>query len=308
MSIFKYLTFSQVFFMELRQLKSLCLIAKHGSVKEAGKRSFLTSSTVSLQIKMLERELGIKLFEHVGKKLVLTPKGESLCQDAQRILESVREAIERTVTETGEFTGRIAMVAPACLRNFYLPAIARFRAAYPSIRLTILARSHEEAPATVNSGEADLAMGLFDQLLPDLEKIPLVAPKLRVIVPHGHPLARKRRGVSMKDLAEYPLVLPQPRSTTRKVIDGGFRKAQLALKIGMEASTCAEIKRYVANNIGIGIIHNICVDAEDSGRFRSMSIEKFFRHPEGALIYRRPKILSSGEKKLIELLQTTPLG
>jgi DNA-binding transcriptional LysR family regulator len=89
----------------------------------------------------------------------------------------VREAIERTVAETGEFTGRIAMVAPACLRNLYLPAIARFRAAYPSIRLTILARRHEEAPSTVNSGEADLAMGLFDQLLPDLEKIPLVAPK-----------------------------------------------------------------------------------------------------------------------------------
>ncbi|TMA64537.1 MAG: LysR family transcriptional regulator, partial [Deltaproteobacteria bacterium] len=69
MSIFKYLTFSQVFFMELRQLKSLCLIAQHCTVKEAGKRSFLTSSAVSLQIKMLEKELGIKLFEHVGKKL-----------------------------------------------------------------------------------------------------------------------------------------------------------------------------------------------------------------------------------------------
>jgi DNA-binding transcriptional LysR family regulator len=175
-----------------------------------------------LQIKTLERELGIKLFEHAGKKLVLTTKGESLYQDAQRILESVREALERTVTATGEFTGRISMVAPACLRNFYLPAIARFRAAYPSIRLTILARNHEEAPSTVNS-EADLAMGLFDQLLPDLEKIPLVAPKLRVIVPHGHPLALKKRGVLMKDLADYPLVLSQPRSTTRKVIDGGFQ-------------------------------------------------------------------------------------
>jgi DNA-binding transcriptional LysR family regulator len=263
---------------------------------------------VSLQIKTLERELGVKLFEHTGKKLVLTPKGESLYQDAQRILESVREARERTVAETGEFTGRISMVAPACLRNFYLPAIARFRAAYPSIRLTILARSHEEAPSTLNSGEADLAMGLFDQLLPDLEKIPLVAPRLRVIVPHGHPLARKRRSLSIKELAEYPLVLPQPRSTTRKVIDGGFRKAHLALKIGMEASTCTEIKRYVANKIGIGIIHNICIDAEDSGRFRSISIEKFFRHPEGSLIYRRPKILSSGERKLIEFMQTAPLS
>jgi len=87
----------------------------------------LTSSAVSLQIKMLERELGIKLFEHAGRKLVLTPKGESLYEDAQRILGSIREAIERTIAKTGEFTGRISMVAPACLRNFYLPAIARFR-------------------------------------------------------------------------------------------------------------------------------------------------------------------------------------
>ena len=292
--------------MELRQLKSLCLIARHGTVKEAAKRSFLTSSAVSLQMKTLEQELGVKLFEHTGKKLVLTPKGESLYQDAQRILEAVREAMERTVAETGEVTGKIAMVAPACLRNFYLPAIARFRATYPSIRLTILARSHEEAPSTVNSGEADLAMGLFDQLLPELEKIPLVAPKLRAIVPHGHPLARKKSPVQIKDLAEYPLVLPQPRSTTRKVIDGGFRKAHQALRIGMEASTCAEIKRYVASNIGIGLIHNICIDPEDSARFRSIPVEKFFCHPEGALIYRRPKMLSSGEKKLIEFLQTTP--
>ena len=54
--------------MELRQLKSLCLIAKHGSVKEAGKRSFLTSSAVSLQIKMLEKELGITK-EDIGKSI-----------------------------------------------------------------------------------------------------------------------------------------------------------------------------------------------------------------------------------------------
>ena len=236
---------------------------------------------------------------------VLTPKGDALYQDAQRILESVREALERTVAETDEFTGRISMVAPACLRNFYLPAIARFRATYPSIRLTILARSHEEAPSTVNSGEADLAMGLFDQLLPDLEKLPLVAPKLRVILPHGHTLARKKRRVSMKELAEYPLVLSQPRSTTRKVIDGGFRKAHLGMRIGMEASTCAEIKRYVANNIGIGIIHNICIDPDDTSRFHALSVEKFFPHPEAKLIFRRPKTLSPGEKKLIEFLQST---
>jgi DNA-binding transcriptional LysR family regulator len=288
--------------MELRQLKSLCLIAQYGTVKEAAKRSFLTSSAVSLQIKMLEGELGIKIFTRAGKRLALTPKGETLCRDAQKILDLVRDAVERTVADIGEFSGKIALIAPACLRNYYLPAIARFRAAYPSIRLTILARSHGDAPSTVYSGEADLAMGIFERLLPDLEKLSLVAPKLRIVVPHNHPLALKRR-LGMKELAEHPLVLLQPSMTTRKVIDAAFRKEGLSLRIGMEASTCTEIKRYVANHIGVGIIHNICIDPEDTSRFRSASLEKIFPHPEATLIFRRAKQLSAGEKKLIEFLQ-----
>ena len=66
----------------------------------------------------------------------------------------------------------------------------------------------------------------------------------------------------------------------------------------MEASTCVEIKRYVANNIGIGIIHNICIDPDDTSRFRSSSVEKLFPHPETKLIFRRTKTLSMGEKNL----------
>jgi len=293
--------------MEIRQLKSLCLIAKHGTVKEAAKRSFVTSSAVSLQIKTLERELGVRIFERVGKRLVLTKKGESLYEDAEKILNSIDEAIGRAAQAGDDFSGKISLAAPACLRNFYLPAIARFRASYPSIRLTILVRNHNTAPSTVASGEADLALGLFDQIMPDLEKIPLVSPKLSVIVPHGHPLVFKRR-LELKELAQHPLVLLQPGATTRKVIDGAFRKAHLSLRIGMEASTCAEIKRYVANNIGAGIIHNICIDPEDQSRFRSISVERLFPHPEAKLIFRRPKTLRVGEKKLIELLQATAEG
>jgi DNA-binding transcriptional LysR family regulator len=206
--------------MELRQLKSLCLIAQYGTVKEAAKRSFLTSSAISLQIKMLEKELGIKVFERAGRRLVPTLKGEALYQGAQTILDYVREAVEKTVAETGEFTGKISLIAPACLR---------------------------------------------------------------------------------------PLVLLQPSMTTRKIIDGAFRKEGLTLRIGMEASACAEIKRYVANHIGVGIIHNICIDPEDTSRFRSMNVESLFPHPEAKLIFRRSKTLLAGEKKLVDFLSPSGL-
>jgi hypothetical protein len=91
--------------------------------------------------------------------------------------------------------------------------------------------------------------------------------------------------------------------TTRKVIDGAFRKQRLTLKIGMEASTCGEIKRYVANQIGVGVIHNICIDPEDASSFRSLSVERLFPHPEARLIFQRAKKLTAGEKKLVGFLQ-----
>src|SRR5215813_8998660 len=81
--------------MELRQLKSLCFIVKHGSLKEAAKRSFLTPAAVSLQIKSLEQELGVKIFELKGRKLSLTAQGEVFYYEARKVLEAVRRVEKR---------------------------------------------------------------------------------------------------------------------------------------------------------------------------------------------------------------------
>jgi DNA-binding transcriptional LysR family regulator len=67
-------------------------------------------------------------------------------------------------------------VAPACLRYFHLPSFARFRASYPGIKLSILARSHADAISMARSADADLAMGLFPHSFVDLEEIPLITP------------------------------------------------------------------------------------------------------------------------------------
>ncbi len=289
--------------MELRQLKSFCLIAEYGTIKDAAERSFRTPPAICLQIQQLERELGTKLLERIGRKFKLTPQGESFYHDAQKILDIASEACERARTQAGDFTGHISLAAPACLRSFYLPAIARFRATYPTIRLTVFARSHSDVPSVIHSGKADLGMGLFDQSLPDLEVIPLVAPKLVLIVPPGLQLKFRKR-ILIKELSAYPLVMLQPSTTTRRIIDAAFHKANLRVRLGMEASTCTEVKRYVANDIGLGIIHNICSEAEDATRFQSINVEKIFRHPEAKLVFRQSKKLTVAEKILIEFFHS----
>ncbi len=169
--------------MELRQLNSFCWIVQSGSLKDAAERCFLTPSALSLQIKALEQELALKLFDHKGRKLELTPQGEIFYAEAKKVLNSVEEAKEKAKNHAADFSGKISLAAPACLRYFYLPSFARFRAAYPAIKLSILARSHADAISMVRSDDADLAMGLFPHSFVDLEEIPLIMPKLTLIIP-----------------------------------------------------------------------------------------------------------------------------
>jgi DNA-binding transcriptional LysR family regulator len=288
--------------MEIRQLNSFCWIVQSGSLKDAAKRCFLTPSALSLQIKALEQDLALKLFEHKGRKLELTPQGEIFYVEARKVLNSVEEAKEKTKNHAAHFSGKISLAAPACLRYYYLPSFARFRAAYPAIKLSILARSHADAISMVRSGDADLAMGLFPHSFVDLEEVPLITPKLTLIIPRqGVRFTFKQIG--LKELSQQPMVLLQPVTTTRAVIDGAFRKSNLKMRAEMEASTCVEIKRYVANAIGIGIIHDICLEPEDNSRFRTVNLESIFPHPRARLIYSSSKTLTTSHKKLIEFVR-----
>jgi DNA-binding transcriptional LysR family regulator len=288
--------------MEIRQLNSFCWIVQSGSLKDAAKRCFLTPSALSLQIKALEQDLALKLFEHKGRKLELTPEGEIFYVEARKVLNSVEEAKEKTKNHAAHFSGKISLAAPACLRYYYLPSFARFRAAYPAIKLSILARSHADAISMVRSGDADLAMGLFPHSFIDLEEVPLITPKLTLIIPRqGVRFTFKQIG--LKELSQQPMVLLQPVTTTRAVIDGAFRKSNLKMRAEMEASTCVEIKRYVANAIGIGIIHDICLEPEDNSRFRTVNLESIFPHPRARLIYSSSKTLTTSHKKLIEFVR-----
>lgn len=290
--------------MEFRQLNSFCQIVLCGNLKDAAKRCFLTPSALSQQIKTLERELGLKLFELKGRKLTLTSKGEVFYCDAKKILDSVHEAGTKAKSPTDDFSGTISLAAPACLRYFYLPSFARFRATYPSIKLTILARSHADAISMVRSGDADLAMGLFPHSFVDLTEIPLIAPKLTLVIPRqGVSFAAKN--VGLKDLSQQPMVLLQSFTTTRAVIDAAFRKKNLNLRTEMEASTCVEVKRYVANAVGLGIVHDICIEPEDTVRFRTINLEKIITHPRARLIYNPIKFLSPAEKQFIEFVRFT---
>jgi DNA-binding transcriptional LysR family regulator len=113
----------------------------------------------------LEEALALKLFDYKGRKLELTPHCEIFYVEARKVLNSVEEAKEKTKNHAADFSGKISLAAPACLRLFLFAELCPLPRRVSCHILSILARSHADAISMARSGDDHLAMGLFRTLL-----------------------------------------------------------------------------------------------------------------------------------------------
>lgn len=194
-------------------------VARTGSISDASTRLHVAVSAISRQVARLESELGVALFERRPRGMALSEAGERLLAYAQR---SLLEA-EHVMKEIGGLeTLHGSMIKVVCSEGFaadFLPAaMAAFRIRYPGIDFTLSVMSPGAATRQVRDGDADLALTF--SLAPEkgvkvehTERAPVLA-----LLRADHPLAG-RAGLSLADLRRYPLVLPEPGTTIRQLID-----------------------------------------------------------------------------------------
>jgi LysR family hydrogen peroxide-inducible transcriptional activator len=194
--------------MELHQLRYFVAVAETGSFTRAAEREGVTQPTLSEQVIRLEGKphgVGRRLFDRLGRKVVLTDAGRELLGRAQAILAAVDEA-ERAVRDSGE-GGRLRAGAIPTVAPFLLPGVvAKFSKAHPAVQLQIHEERTERLLAALNAGELDvgvMALPIRDDRL-HVEK--LFAEPLVVALPAGHPLAA-RVEVRLADVLDEPFIL-----------------------------------------------------------------------------------------------------
>jgi LysR family hydrogen peroxide-inducible transcriptional activator len=194
--------------MELHQLQYFVAVAETGSFTRAAERQGITQPTLSEQIMRLEskdRGIGQRLFDRLGRKVVLTDAGQVLLGHAQSILAAVDEA-ERAVRDSGE-GGRLRIGAIPTIAPFLLPdTVVRFRKDHPAVQLQLKEDLTERLLADLLSGDLDvglMALPIRDERL-HVEK--LFAEPLVVALPAKHPLAA-RTEVKLADISEEPFIL-----------------------------------------------------------------------------------------------------
>ncbi len=273
------------------------------NLTEVGNALFTSQSGVSKHIKDLEDELGVELFVRRGKRLLdLTEPGRELLQIVERILldaNNIKNLVEQySLRDEGQLT----VVATHTQARYSLPpVITEFKRSFPKVHLKLHQASPNEIVAMLLSGEADI--GMATEALADVTKLdsfPFYTWHHAVIVPVGHPLEQVQP-LTLKALADYPIVTYHEGLTGRARIDQAFLEAGVAPDISMSALDSDVIKTYVELGLGIGIIASMAFNPAKDSALRQLKCEHLFGANTTYIALRRGHYLRSFAYRFIEL-------
>ena len=250
-------------FVNVESLHALIEVADSGSFSRAGERLHLTQPAVSKRIAALESELGVRLFDRLGRHVLLTEAGRTLLPRARRILVELEDSRRALSNLAGDVAGPLRVAISHHIGLHRLPSLLRaYTTRFPDVRLELEFTDSELACEAVSRGEVELALATLPAQIPaPLRARPVWDDPLVVCVGHDHSLAGQAR-IEPVTIARYPAVLPQPATYTRGVIDHFFQQHGLTLRQSLATNYLETIKMLVVVGLGWSMLPATMVNDE----------------------------------------------
>lgn len=250
--------------MELAQLEAFVQVAHHGSFSRAADALFLTQPSVTARIQTLERELGERLFERTGRKVLLTDAGHAFMPHAQRALTSVQEGNDAIAAVRHGDVGSIRIGASSSLGTYVLPAVLRrFRDLRPRVHVHLRTGTSEDVIERLLAGDVHLALCRLTQH-PEVQTTHLFNDDLSLVVPKGHAFARRDQ-VTLAEASREPFLFFERSSSYHGLIYGMFLRAGVVPESPMELDSMETTKHMVEAGLGIAILPVVSVLREVAG-------------------------------------------
>ncbi|MGZ3716299.1 MAG: LysR family transcriptional regulator [Ktedonobacterales bacterium] len=247
--------------MDFVYLRTLCEVARCGSLTHAANALGYAQSSVTTQMQKLEEQYGVPLFERHGRKLKPTQAGETLIHYAQQILALHSEAKAALAQQE---TGTLTIGVIETLATYYLPPILRaFRQDCPNVAITLQAGTEPSIVQAVKDGRCDLGL-VLDVLAadPDLVCVPLRKEEFVVIAsPESH-YCQECESMTVEELAQARLILTEDGCTYRALLLHALKQRGVAYQIAGEFGSIEAIKQCVAAGVGIAFLPRAAVEME----------------------------------------------
>jgi LysR family cys regulon transcriptional activator len=282
--------------MKLRQLEYVLEVVNSGlNVTAAAEKLFTSQPGVSSQVKRLEDELGLEIFERSGKHISgLTPAGKALIGRVERVLNEV-ENIRRIAADYSDpDVGSLTIATTHTQARYVLPDIIKqFSQLHPNVSLHIHQGTPTQIAEMTSSGDADIGIATEAlELFRDLCLLPCYRWNRCVMVPRGHPLVSEDL-LSLQAIANYPIITYVFGVADRSVINRAFTDLGIDIRVVLTAADAEVIKTYVRTGLGIGIVARMAYDKRQDHDLQVLDAGNLFDASVTSLAIRKNSVLRS---------------
>ncbi|MCV4264583.1 LysR family transcriptional regulator [Pseudomonas capsici] len=281
--------------LSLRQLQIFCAISQHGSTTSAAVAVSLSQSATSAALNELESALETRLFDRVGKRLVLNDNGHALLPQARKMLESAQQIEAGFQSGNAQMKTRLRVGCSTTIGNYVLPLIlGELRQSAPLLQIDVEMGNSMAIARKVADFEIDMGLTEGPCHLPELSAEPWLVDELLTVAGSQHPLARQEH-VTLSDLQDAEWLLREPGSGTREVVEQLLLRHLHGLSDIRQIGSSEAIKHTLAQGIGISCLSRwVVADLLASEQLQALSgdIPPFTRR--FFMIRHREKFISAG--------------
>jgi DNA-binding transcriptional LysR family regulator len=249
--------------MTLEQLRIFAAVADKQHVTQASRELHLTQSATSAAIAALEERYGVKLFDRVGRGIVLTHTGRTFLAEARAVLARAHAAEQVLRDLAGLKMGKLVIGVSQTVANYWLPSrLQAFQAAYPGIDVDVRIANTERVAADLHESQADIGFieGDIDDSALSIRRID--GDALVIVVGQKHPFARQRR-LPVDWMTKTPWILREPGSGTRRMFELSLKKRGLGLAdltVQLELASNEAIRTAIESGLCATAISDLVVE------------------------------------------------
>lgn len=291
--------------MELHQLKLFNAIAQHKSCTKAAQILHLSQPALSMQVKKLEQDLDMKLFDKIGNRMVLNQNGELLYQYTLQIFQLIEQAEHELLNLKGFIGGSLTIGGSNTIGTYILPKIiGSFKKLYPHLKVNLHIANTDEIAQLVEKGTLDFALNGGNMTYSDHVQVKYMMSDQLIVAASPDNQLVKKRGLKFEDFKDQEFIAHETHSQLYKYVENFMEKAVINGRITYSLGNISAIKQAVAANLGISLIPYSAVTQElINGSIIALSVEGSRLEYPYNLIVNKDKYQSPAAKKLMAFIE-----
>lgn len=293
---------------DLAVLELLVGVDDHGSLGAASRSTGTAQPNASRAIKKLEAQVGTPLLQRRPTGSTLTPEGTVIAHWSRKVLDEARQLLDIAAGMREKRAAELTVGASMTVAEHLMPAwLGQFRRTAPDVTIHLQVRNSRQVCDDVTAGHCDIGFVESPTVPRALHTVAVARDRLIVVVDPRHPWTRRRRPLSIAELARTPLVVREPGSGTRTTLDLALQEYDRAAPL-LELGSGAAIRTSVLGGVGPAVLSTLAVSAQvERGELKVVEVEGLHLDRTLRAVWRPPRQLEGPAGDLVRLVRRTPV-